>query len=69
MAYSTTKAVLHKLLPAVFPPQLQGYRGYGALGAGTGVSLSSNMMLGMAVGGVGAVLWCKNKHKIKGKTA
>ena len=61
--YSTTRAVLHKLAPTVFPAQA-GLGMVRGIGDATGVSLSQDMMLGMAVGAVGVVLYCKNKHKL-----
>ncbi len=59
--YSTTKAIINKIRPGTFQPQLRGFRG---LGDSSGISLSQSMMFGMAVGGLGAVLWCKHNHKI-----
>lgn len=57
--YSTTKAVINLFRPGTFQ---QGYSGLGA----TGVSLSTNMMLGLALGSVGVVLWCKHQGKLRG---
>jgi hypothetical protein len=67
--YSTTKAVVNWIRPGTFQNGYQGYRGYGASALGTGVSLSTNMMLGIATGALGVVLWCKHSHKLKGSAA
>ncbi len=71
MPYSTTKAIVNKVLPGTF---LQGLgRTYGVRGLGgalgTGVSLSPNAMLGLALGSVGMVLWLKHNGKLKSITA
>ena len=59
--YSTTKAIINKIRPGTFPAQ--GYAGFGHAGLGSGVSLSTNMMLGLALGAVGVVLYCKHQAK------
>jgi hypothetical protein len=72
MKYSTTKAIVNAVRPGTFQNGVQGYkgyRGYGATGPGTGASISTDMMLGLAIGAVGVVLWCKNQHKIRGSAA
>jgi len=66
MKYSTTKAIVNKIRPGTFR---NGYRGVGALGRAfgdtTGVSLSSDMMLGIAIGALGIVAYCKTHHKLR----
>jgi hypothetical protein len=79
MKYSTTKAVVNKIFPGAFrngtaglgmvrqPVQYQsGVLGRGLGDDSSGVSLSTDMMLGLAIGAAGVVLWCKNQHKIRG---
>lgn len=62
--YSTTKAIINKVRPGTF---LQGLGRFGAMRGlgGTGVSLSPNAMLGLALGSVGMVMWLKHNGKLK----
>lgn len=66
MKYSTTKAIVNLVRPGTFQ---NGFQGFGATGLGTGVSLSTNMMLGLALGSLGVVLWCKHSHKLARSSA
>lgn len=70
--YSTVKAIVNKVRPGTFAQNgygeyfSSGVSGLGrALGAGAGISFSTNMMIGMAIGAIGTVYF--TKHKKKGK--
>ena len=60
MKYSTTKALVNAIRPGTFH---NGYQGYGALGSS--VSLTTNAMLGLALGAVGMVLYLKQTGQLK----
>lgn len=72
MEYSTTKAIVNKFFPGTFRNGTAGlgfvqpgaFRS-GSLGDSTGVSLSTNMMLGMALGAVGYYYYLQHGHKLK----
>lgn len=67
MKYSTTKALVNAVRPGTFRNGYQGYRGYGSLGSS--VSLSTNAMLGLALGAVGMVLYLKQTGQLKNFSA
>lgn len=60
MKYSTTKALVNWVRPGTLQ---NGYQGYGALGSS--VSLTTNAMLGLALGAVGMVLYLKQTGQLK----
>lgn len=69
MQYSTTKAIVNLVRPGTFVNPPAPTAGLGRAGLGTAISFSTNMMLGLAVGAVGVIVWCKNQHKIRGSAA
>lgn len=65
MKYSTTKAIVNAVKPGTFRNGVQGYRGVRGVGLGSSVALSTNAMLGLALGAVGMVLYLKQTGNLK----
>jgi hypothetical protein len=60
MKYQTTYALVNWVRPGTFQ---NGYQGYSGLGSS--VALTTNAMLGLALGAVGMVLYLKQTGQLK----